>query len=121
MLSAAPRMASFARREVIGMQPASAQEGMEQAVPVVALVDDEADGPRTGELEDDRVDPGDVIGQKEEAARAASCFLPGGGDAIDEPREPQADEVEERVRANEECAIVYDLQLARRLLQSAIP
>ena len=66
---------------------------MQKSILVIFLVDDEADRPRTGEQEDDRVDPGDVVGQKQKSA-ARQPLRADRGDAIDHPRERHSKETQ---------------------------
>src|SRR5687768_5039755 len=59
------------------------EERMQIAIPINPFIDDEADRPAEGELKHDRVDPGDVIRQKKNAARR-HLFAPNRGDAIED-------------------------------------
>ena len=85
-------MASFARFELIGMQPASAQERVQPAISIILLVNDEADPPRTGHLQDDRIHPCDVIRQEQKTARG-QILRAGDLDPINQPRQPETEEI----------------------------
>ncbi len=64
---------------------------------IIAGIDDETDPARAGELEDDCVDPGDMIREQKEAA-GRKILLPGDVDAVDQARESQSDGIKESFR-----------------------
>src|SRR5205807_1860134 len=46
----------------------NSQEAAQERFVIEFLIDNVADGPGTSELQDDGIDPGDVVGQQEESA-----------------------------------------------------
>ncbi len=59
---------------------------------IILVENDEADRARASQLQDDRIHPGDVIGQEQKAA-ARQVFASERGDAVDEPPERKDNEV----------------------------
>jgi hypothetical protein len=90
---------------------------IEDTISINRRIDDVTNRPRAGDLEQNGVNPGDVIGQQKKAL-SRKMFASNRRDAIKTAGQAEAQEVEcaftERHRT-----IVYDLQLVRCQLQSA--
>jgi hypothetical protein len=65
-----------------------AQNRMQETVPVIFLIDNETNRPWAGDQEDKRVDPRDVVGQKQKSA-TRQTLRPDGRDPINQPHEQQ--------------------------------
>ena len=59
---------------------------MEETVPVIFLIDNETNRPWAGDQEDERVDPRDVVGQKQKSA-TRQTLRSDGRDPIKQPHE----------------------------------
>ncbi len=77
-----------------------AEDGVEQRKAVDFIPDDEANGPRAGELQDEGIDVGEVIREEEEAA-AREALRMARGDAVDEADEDGGETAEEALGERE--------------------
>ena len=65
-----------------------AQDRMQETVPVIFLIDNETNRPWAGDQEDERVDPRDVVGQKQKSA-TRQTLRSEGRDPINQPHDQQ--------------------------------